>query len=98
VLLRYGAEATFKNREGKMAMELTSFPLVKELFTRDRGSIFSPIVQYHQGMAKTPLVKRVEELERETEREGEKDSGLDGESGTGSERLNLNVELNQIAP
>ena len=45
ILLRYGADRSIPNNAGLLPIELAPSKLVKELFLRDRSSIFSPIVQ-----------------------------------------------------
>ena len=45
ILLRYGADRSIPNNAGLLPIELAPNKMVKELFLRDRSSIFSPIVQ-----------------------------------------------------
>lgn len=45
ILLRYGADRSIPNNAGLLPIEIAPSKLVKELFLRDRSSIFSPIVQ-----------------------------------------------------
>lgn len=45
VLLRSGADPSVPNNAGVLPIELVKTPEVRELFLRDRSSIFSPIAQ-----------------------------------------------------
>lgn len=45
ILLRSGANMSIPNNDGKLPVELSSHPEVRELFLRDRSGIFSPMVQ-----------------------------------------------------
>ena len=48
VLLKYGADPSVPNQNGLVPVEMTRNPYITELFMRDKGNIFSPMVQARQ--------------------------------------------------
>lgn len=74
VLLRYGGDPSVPNGNGLLPVELAKDRFVRDLFLRDRSSIFSPVVQARSLFAeylanqRPPLGASSSAAEQETHR------------------------------
>jgi hypothetical protein len=92
VLLRYGADPSIPNASGLVAVEMTNNPAVTELFMRDKGNIFSPVVQAKRLFAEYLSSQSHSENSKATTTDG---NGGDLSQGSSGVKLNLEEELNE---
>jgi hypothetical protein len=96
VLLRYGADPSLPNASGLVAVEMTINPAVTELFMRDKGNIFSPVVQakrlFAEYLSSSQQSQSHSENSKGTTTDG---NGADLSQGSSGVKLNLEEDLNE---
>lgn len=69
VLLRSGADPSIPNEDGQLPIELSCERFVRDLFLRDRSSIFSPVVQAQSLFAALLAQQQEEKQQQEQQQE-----------------------------
>lgn len=115
ILLRYGADPSIPNKEGLVAVEMVMgggngksnnpelVAGITELFMRDKGNIFSPVVHAKNLFSEYLQTQHQQQNQQgklpvERLQEGEEDGGGGGE-GDGGDAIHVNLEedFNQLS-